>query len=235
MIRKLLKLIPVIIIDQAIFYWQRFRYAYSNYLFQRTNPQVLLPKAYTLYESYKLDYKKYWEDGQHTTAEIFESIDPYLPNKETILDWGCGPSRITRHLQKFAATASIYASDPNIETILWNQKNIPNIRFEVQEKYPPLPIPNTYFDLVIGFSVLTHITSQDQRKWIHEIHRILKPDGIAWLTTHGHYFINRLSKKEKQEVEIKGVYNTYYHQPGHRMMSTYHLPEKWKIVVEEYF
>jgi ubiquinone/menaquinone biosynthesis C-methylase UbiE len=235
MIQKLRKLIPVIIIDRAIFYWQRFCHARSNYFFRRTNPQITFPNAYTLYESYQLDYKKYWEDGEQTAKEIVESIDPYLTNKNTILDWGCGPSRITRHLQKFAASASIYACDPNIETILWNQKNIPNIRFEVQEKYPPLPFQDNYFDLLIGFSVLTHIPSQEQRKWLHEIHRILKPNGVAWLTTHGHYFIKRLSKKEKREIESSGVYNTRYHQTGHRMMSTYHLPEKWKRVLEEKF
>ncbi len=235
MIQKLRKLIPVVIIDRAIFYWQRFYHARSNYFFQRTNPQIQLPNAYTLYESYKLDYKKYWEDGEQTAKEIFESIDPYLPDKNSILDWGCGPSRITRHLSKNAQEANIYACDPNIETIAWNQRNIPNIRFEVQEKYPPLPFQDTYFDLVIGFSVLTHIPTQDQRKWLHEIHRILKPNGIAWLTTHGHYFIKRLSKKEKQEVETNGVYNTHYHQPGHRMMSTYHLPEKWQEIMEEKF
>jgi ubiquinone/menaquinone biosynthesis C-methylase UbiE len=182
-----------------------------------------------------LNYRKYIEDGELTAKEILTSVKDYIPDAPLILDWGCGPSRITRHLQKNAQEANIYACDPNIETILWNQKNIPNIRFEVQEKYPPLPFQDTYFDLVIGFSVLTHIPNQDQRKWLHEIHRILKPNGVAWLTTHGHYFIKQLSQKEKQEIETTGVYNTHYHQPGHRMMSTYHLPEKWKIVLEEKF
>lgn len=235
MIRKLRKLIPSVIIDRSIFYWQRIFYAYTNYVFQRRNPLIPLPDQYTLYETYKLDYRKYWKDGEQTAIEILESVDPYLPDNINILDWGCGPARITRHLRKHAQDATIYACDPNIETIVWNQKNIPDIHFEVQEKYPPLPFPDAYFDLVIGFSVLTHIPGQDQRKWLHEIHRILKPNGIAWLTTHGHYFIQRLSKKEKIEIETKGVYNTYYHQPGHRMMSTYHLPEKWEKELEEKF
>lgn len=175
------------------------------------------------------------EDGELTAHEIMNSIKEYVPATSQILDLGCGPARITRHLQKFAGASNIYASDPNIETMLWNQKNIPNIRFAVQEKDPPLPFQDEYFDLVIGFSVLTHIPGQDQKKWLHEIHRILQTNGIAWLTTHGHYFIKRLSQKEKKEIETKGVYNTHYHQPGHRMMSTYHLPEKWKIVLEEKF
>lgn len=229
------KIIPPSLANVLLYRWQQLINARSNQQFKELHPEIVLPDAYTLYESYQLNYKKYIEDGKLTAAEIIEAVKPYLSNTPTLLDWGCGPARITRHLQKFAGAASIYASDPNIETILWNQKSIPNIHFEVQEKYPPLPFRDTYFDLVIGFSVLTHIPTQDQRKWLHEIHRILKPKGVAWLTTHGHYFIKRLSEKEKQEIKIKGMYNTSYPQPGHRMMSTYHLPEKWKIVLEEYF
>lgn len=235
MSQRLKKIIPLSIIDQLIFRWQQLKYAYSNITFLHEHPGTLMPNDYILYESYLLHYKKFIEDGELTAKEILASVKDYIPDSPLILDWGCGPSRITRHLQKLIATASIYASDPNIETILWNQKNIPNIRFEVQEKYPPLPFRDAYFDLVIGFSVLTHIPSQDQWKWLHEIHRVLQPNGIAWLTTHGQYFIKRLSKKEKQEIETNGVYNNPYHQSGHRMMSTYHLPEKWKIVLEEKF
>lgn len=229
------KIIPLRLVDQLVYRWQQFRYAYPNLLFRLKHPDLHLPDDYVLYESYLLHYQKFIDDGALTTAEIWAALKPHVPLAPFILDWGCGPARITRHLRKHAQDATIYACDPNIETIIWNQKNIPDIRFEVQEKYPPLPFPDAYFDLVIGFSVLTHIPGQDQRKWLHEIHRILKPNGIAWLTTHGHYFIQRLSKKEKIEIETKGVHNTYYHQPGHRMMSTYHLPEKWEKELEEKF
>ncbi len=229
------KVIPRRLFNQLTFRWQQLKYLYSNIQFRKVHSAIPLPDDYTLYESYLLNYRKFIEDGALTTHEIWESVNQFLPNSPIILDWGCGPARITRHLRKNAKEASIYACDPNMGTIVWNQKNIPNIRFEVQEKYPPLPFQDRYFDLVIGFSVLTHIPGQDQKKWLHEIHRILQPNGIAWLTTHGHYFIKRLSQKEKKEIETKGVYNTHYHQPGHRMMSTYHSPEKWKIVLEEYF
>lgn len=229
------KIIPLSLTDQLIFRWQQLKYAYSNITFLHKHPEIAMPDDYTLYESYLLHYKKFFEDGELTAKEILMSVKDYIPDSPLILDWGCGPSRITRHLQKFSATASIYACDPNIETILWNQKNISNIRFEVQEKYPPLSFQSTYFDLVIGFSVLTHIPSQEQKKWLHEIHRILQPNGIAWLTTHGQYFVKRLSQKEKREIETTGVYNTYFHQPGHRMMSTYHLPEKFRMVLAEKF
>jgi len=235
MFRWLKQIIPFRIADQLIFRWQQLRHVYSNILFRFKNPCTPFPSDYTLYESYLLDYKKFIADGASTTEEIWADVKPYLPSSAFILDWGCGPARITRHLRKVTQSEHIYGSDPNIETIIWNQQHIQNIHFDVQENCPPLPFKESYFDLVIGFSVLTHINSKDQKRWISELYRVLKPNGIVWITTHGKYFIQQLSKLQKEHIEIEGIYNTHYHQPGHRMMSTYHLPEKWRVVLEEYF
>jgi ubiquinone/menaquinone biosynthesis C-methylase UbiE len=228
-------MIPIKLIDQIIFHWQRFLYARSNKNFKKLYPEIALPDPYTLYESYKLDYKKYWEDGQQTAVEIIESVHPYLTNISTILDWGCGPARITRHLPLLLPNGQIIACDSNNNTIEWNEKHISKVQFTVQHNQPPLPFPDNQFDLIIGFSVLTHIPSVLQRDWIQELYRVAKHGGIVWITTHGYRFIRHLSGREKEITTANGFYNSNYHQPGHRMMSTYHFPEKWSVMLEEYF
>lgn len=235
MIRLFRKMIHGKVIDQIIFYWQQLRYAQSNKNFQNLHPEIALPDPYTLYESYKLHYAKYWEDGQQTAAEIIESVHPYLDNTSSILDWGCGPARITRHLPLLLPNSKIIGCDTNNHTIEWNQKHISQAQFVTQQNQPTLPFSNSYFDLIIGFSVLTHIPTNLQSDWIQELNRITKPNGILWITTHGNHFIRRLSKHEKKIITTDGMYHTSYHQPGHRMMSTYHLPEKWGSVLEKYF
>ena len=215
-----LKLLFPALTDRLLFRWQRLRYAGVNRRFRKEHPDIALPDAYTLYESYHLNYRKYIEDGDLTAQEIIHNVKDYLPKAPLILDWGCGPARITRHLKKYYPDAVIYACDTNSQTIQWNLQHLPNIHFVSQQEQPPLPFNNNHFDLIIGFSVLTHIPAKDQQAWLTELNRILKPGGITWITTHGNYFINQLPEKQKKQVSSLGIYNTPYPISGHRMMST---------------
>jgi len=218
-----------------VFYWQQLKYAGINRKFRKQYPDIPLPDAYTLYESYELNYKKYMEDGELTAHEILDSVKEYLPANPSILDWGCGPARITRHLKKFFPHAAVSGSDTNTNTITWNHAHIDGVDFVLQTHEPPLPFTNGQFHLIIGFSVLTHIPASAQQNWLNELYRILQPGGIIWFTTHGHHFIQQLSAGRQQQTREQGIYNTDYPVTGHRMMSTYHQPEVFKQLLEEKF
>jgi len=45
-----------------------------------------------------------------------------------------------------------------------------------------LPFPNRHFSLILITNVLDHVA--DPRAVLEEMHRCLKPDGLAWLTCH---------------------------------------------------
>lgn len=234
LVHTLKSLFPVLT-DRLLFRWQQLRYAGSNRRFRKEYPTTALPDAYTLYESYQLNYRKYIEDGALTAQEIIDSIKDYLPPTPQILDWGCGPARITRHLKTVCPDAVITGCDTNTQTIQWNQQHIHHIHFVTQSSQPPLPFSSHQFDLIIGFSVLTHIPASEQEAWLRELHRILKPGGICWITTHGQYFIDKLPEESKQTIRQKGIYSTQYPIAGHRMMSTYHQPETCKNLLQEKF
>lgn len=233
--RHILKSLFPLRSNQLLFRWQQLKYAGINRRFRKQNPDIALPNDYTLYESYQLNYRKYIEDGELTAREILDSVKNHLPINPSILDWGCGPARITRHLKKMYPTALVSGSDTNANTITWNKAHIKEIDFVQQNHQPPLPFMNQQFDLIIGFSVLTHIPATTQQEWLSELYRILKPSGIAWITTHGNHFIQQLSIARKQEMKKQGIYSTGYPFTGHRMMSTYHQPEKFKQLLEEKF
>lgn len=221
--------------DRLVFYWQQLKYAGINRRFRKKYPDLPLPEAYTLYESYQLNYKKYIEDGELTAKEILDDVKDYLPENPSVLDWGCGPARITRHLKTFCTGAMVTGSDTNATTIAWNNTHIHGIDCVLQNHQPPLPFSNEQFHLVIGFSVLTHIPAHTQKDWLTELHRILQPGGIAWLTTHGNYFIQKLSRVRKQATRVQAIYSTDYPVIGHRMMSSYHEPGAFKLLLEEKF
>ncbi len=55
-----------------------------------------------------------------------------------------------------------------------------NVEF-VEATVPPLPFADDSFDCVISFQVIEHI--KDDKKFIQEVHRTLRPDGIFIVST----------------------------------------------------
>ncbi len=103
-----------------------------------------------------------------------------------LLDWGCGHGRVARHfIQNWPAT-QITGADIDAENISWCQANLPQGQFLVAPLMPPLHIADSTFDAIIGLSVMTHLTAPVQQAWLAEIHRILKPGGVALISFGGH-------------------------------------------------
>src|SRR6186713_202689 len=106
----------------ARFYLQKLKYKKENDAFSKENSDFVLPPEYFIYETYRLNYKWYYEDGKNTAEEIgtlFSKYDDYSHKGKKILDWGCGPGRIVRHLPTLLPNAEIYGSDYNENYINW--------------------------------------------------------------------------------------------------------------------
>ena len=87
------------ITDKFRFFVQKKRRAESNRKFMDEHPQFPFPPPYFIYEAYQLDYQLYYHDGHGTAKEIIESVKKYSNSYTAplqVLDWGCGPGRITR-------------------------------------------------------------------------------------------------------------------------------------------
>lgn len=78
-----------------------------------------------------------------------------------------------------------HACDVSPWCIGWLKTNVEGVEFQKTENDPPLPYEDNYFDAVYSNSVWTHLPPPRQLPWLKEIQRILKPGGIALLTTSG--------------------------------------------------
>jgi SAM-dependent methyltransferase len=103
-----------------------------------------------------------------------------------LLDWGCGHGRVARHFIAHWPKAEICGADIDAENIAWCQANLPGGDFQVAGLWPPMAFEDASCDVVIGLSVMTHLTEDAQISWINEVRRILKPGGIALITFGGH-------------------------------------------------
>lgn len=225
------------LLDKLLFRIAFFKNKKRNFLYKNSNSNITFPPDYCLYETYQLNYQLYIEDGNLSAKEIIEWTTKYISTTQiNILEWGCGVSRTTRHIHKYINQHSqIFACDINKEMIEWNEKYINNVSFSTISYKPPTNYFNSQFNLIYCISVFTHIDALVQDKWIKEIHRILNTNGIFLFTTHGSKYLNKLLPTEQKELFANGVYTKSYYKKGHRLMSTYNLSNKFKLIIEKYF
>lgn len=222
-------------------YRQQFRYAQwknreKNEQYRKQHPELILPPDNDIFQTFQLDYRKFIEDGALAAQELLSWTGSYLSSTQPIiLEWGCGAGRIIRHIPSLQPHTQLYACDINESLINRDRENIPSITFSTINSFPPMLYADDFFDLVYGFSVLTHIDASLQQDWIAELYRILKPGGIALLTAHGNAYTHQLLPAQRKQLLQNGIYTQSFQQPGHRMVSTYHHPPSFQKTLEKFF
>lgn len=199
----------------------------KNRAFRQKHPDFVLPEKSILYETFKLDYQAYFDSGREAgrwLLELFRQSSNIPPGK--ILDWGCGPARIVRHLPVLTGKGcDIFASDFNPDTISWCRHHIPGITFLHNDLDPPISLPANEFSFIYAISVFTHLSAERNERWFKELHRLLIPSGILIFTTQGRSFLPDLGESEKKTFMQGRLVVRENHQEGRRIFSTYHPPE----------
>lgn len=122
-------------------------------------------------------FRNYFEQVQrHSKAGTIKNM----------LDWGCGCGRLTVMFSRGTSIPEIYGCDIDEEAVTWCRENLDG-NFDVIPLLPPTRYGDSFFDLVISNSVLTHLTKDVQRKWLAEIRRIVAPGGLFIASVHGEF------------------------------------------------
>jgi SAM-dependent methyltransferase len=141
-----------------------------------------------------------------------------LEQLDGVLDFGCGCGRVIRHLEGI----ELSGSDADAAAIAWCRRNLPFARFETNGAAPPLAWDAAGFDLVYGFSVLTHLTEELQRRWLAELRRVLRPRGLLLLSTHGERYRDRLTPEERARFDAGVVVVRWEQAEGTNLCAAYH-------------
>lgn len=107
-----------------------------------------------------------------------------------ILDLGCGSGRHVVYLSK--SNFDVYGIDIAEEGINltkeWLKKDNLKANLKIGSIYEKLPYPNNFFDAVISTRAIHHERLEKIRKAISEIERILKPQGLLFVTVRKRKF-----------------------------------------------
>jgi SAM-dependent methyltransferase len=124
-----------------------------------------------------------------------------------VLDFGCGPGRVTAPFKRLLPASRLHGSDIDREAIDWARANLGAIAaFASNAAVPPLPRADGSFDLVYAVSVFTHLDEPSQLRWLAELARILVPDGWLIATVHGALAQASCSPRELERLGAGGFW-----------------------------
>jgi SAM-dependent methyltransferase len=224
--------------EQLRYRLQQLKYRGVNRRFRRQHPGIAMPPDFFIYETYRLNLQEYYTDGKTVATEILSLLGQATNVQQAspaILDWGCGPGRITRHLPSLLPGAQVYGCDYNEEYIQWCQKNLPGIRFFQNGIDPPLALPADSIDAAIGISIFTHLSAKNHVAWIDELYRIMKKGGAAFITTQGDAYRpvllpGELELFDKGELVIRENF-----REGNRLFAAFEPPAFMKQLIKDKF
>ena len=136
---------------------------------------------------------QFMKSGKNCFIPINDAINSFCENqqeKKIILDFGAG---VGRTMQYFTSNDnySLYACDVDQSAVEYLTKSFPKVQAYKNNYEPPLIYPSNFFDIIYSVSVWTHLPLNLQEPWLDEMHRILKPGGLALITTIGVYGYER--------------------------------------------
>lgn len=174
------------------------------------------------------DVKEFYENGllgSLCIRQILRKNNLDIQGFPSILDFGCGCGRITRHWKTLKGT-EVHGSDYNQRLVQWCRENLPFAEFRVNGMHPPLEYRDEIFMFIYTISVFTHLSADLQRPWMQELWRILKPGGYLLLTVHGESRLQQLRLEDRATFNSGHLVTIREKYSGTNICGAFH-PEKF--------
>ena len=125
-----------------------------------------------------------------------------ISREARVLDFGCGVGRVLLPITS-RLNVTWFGCDVNEIAILYLQRAVPNVKAFATAYNPPLPFQDNFFDCVFSISIWTHLPIGMQLPWLKEIQRIIKPGGLALISTSGGHVVEvRRKRKDSGWTEL---------------------------------
>ena len=116
-----------------------------------------------------------------------------LTRGHKLLDFGCGWGRFMRYFWRDVGTRGLYGCDVGEEAVaLCRELGTPGTVDRLYQN-GRLPYADATMDVVIAYSVFTHLPEKPHLHWLAEIARVLRPGGVFALTLEPRRFLDHVA------------------------------------------
>lgn len=157
------------------------------------------------------DSQKQFTGRSHraTFEQAIDAVDIFLADAEAlgldvnrpdlkILDVGCGWGRITQTLFRDFKPEQITGCDVADQAIELCRSTGLACDLVKIPYLPPTALPSGSADLIVAYSVFSHLSEAAHMAWIEELARVLRPGGVLVVTTRCRAFINYTESVRRQ-------------------------------------
>ena len=114
------------------------------------------------------------------------------------IDFGCGWGRITQVMLRDISPENLIGLDVWDKAVeICRRTRLPCEVREI-EPWPPVDISSDSIDLIVAYSVFSHLSEENHWAWMKEFHRILKPGGVVAVTSRPRSFIEYVATLRSQ-------------------------------------
>lgn len=137
------------------------------------------------------DNPEWFHVSGRITCEVYEaalgSVGRRLSEFRRVLDFGCGVGRVLRWLQALMPAACFAGYEIDEAAIAWIRQHYPAVEIgaPTHDGLPPAQFDEGCFDLVLAYSVFTHLDLRYQDAWLAELRRLTRADGLLLLSMSG--------------------------------------------------
>ena len=125
---------------------------------------------------------EYLEVGQRAAESVSRIIVLSIPGTPRLLDLGCGPGRVLRHLPELWEMTGV---DEFGDAVEWSRRNISRARFVEADPGGPLPFEDNAFSVLIAVSLLPNLEPSRRENVTVEAARLLEDGGLFIVSTPG--------------------------------------------------
>jgi len=134
---------------------------------------------------------------------MFRHLGHPIENRHNLLDFGVGWGRIARFFLRDLPLPNIYGIDVTEDSIDICKNTFRSDKFYVCNPFPPSSFPDGKLNVIVGYSVFSHLSEAACASWMREFHRVLAPGGLVALTTRGRTFFEYCES-------LKGLHHSGY-------------------------
>jgi len=139
-----------------------------------------------------------------------------LTTDSNVLDFGCGWGRIARMFLRDVPAANICCADTS--DVALDVCRTTGLRAHLVRlpQTPPSLLPPAHFDTAFAYSVFSHLSPEPHSAWAGGLARVMKPGGLAFITTQGRWFIDRCARSFADHGDALARYDRgeFLYAPG---------------------
>ena len=126
-----------------------------------------------------------------------------------VLDFGCGWGRYARMFLRDVPESHIWCADTwDLALQTCREAGVPGPKVLLPQ-VPPSDLPADRFDLVVAYSVFSHLSPDAHAAWSKEFARVVRPGGLAFVTTQARWFLDDCKELRDHPENVSTVWQEH--------------------------